>query len=96
MIKRYGKETIVSYEGSPRLTPDQYAAATEGLTNSPDVKQTNFEKGESAIIDAICLALGKHLVKGRSNVSEFSYAYNPNMYVTMIFNDITYISPGEY
>ena len=96
MRKRYGRQVIVSYDGSPRLTPDQYEAATEGLTNSPDVHVTNYQKGESAVVDAICLALGEHLIKGRSNVSEFSYAYHVQMAVTMIFTDITYIPKGQY
>lgn len=67
MRKRYGSEVIVSYDGSPRLTPDQYEAATEGLTNSPDVKISNYKKGESAVVDAICLALGEHLIKAELN-----------------------------
>ena len=96
MQVRYGAEVVISYDGSPRLTPEQYEAATEGLTNSPDVKVSNYQKGESAIIDAICLGFGKHLVKGRSNVSEFSYAYNLDMSITQIFTDITYIPKGQY
>ena len=96
MRSKYGAERVVSYEGSPRLTPDQYAAATEGLTNSPDVKVSNYEKGESAVVDAICLALGEHLIKSRSNVSEFSYAWNVDMAVTMLFNEVTYIPKGKF
>jgi len=85
---------VVFHDESPRLLPHQFAAATEGLTNSPDVHVSNYQKGETAIIDAICLAAGEYLIKGRSNLSEFSYAFNPSMRVTQIFGDhkdITYI-----
>jgi len=95
MKERYPGQ-VVSNTDSPRLTPDQYAAATEGLTNSPDVQVSNYMKGESTIVDAILLAAGEYLIKGRSNVSEFAFAFNMNMGVSQIFLDITRIPKGNF
>jgi len=87
MITRFGADAVFFHEESPRLTPDQYKAATEGLTNSPDVHIGNYLKGETAIVDAIMLAAGQHLIKGRSNLSDFSWASNVDMKVTLIFGE---------
>jgi hypothetical protein len=45
-----------------------------------------WELGESVIIDALLLSKGNHLIKGRSNVSEYSLFANPDAACTIIYN----------
>jgi hypothetical protein len=40
---------------------------------------SNYQKGKSAIIDCLVLAATSYLVKGRSNLSDASLAFNPQL-----------------
>ncbi len=40
---------------------------------------SNYQKGKSALVDCLVLAATSYLVKGRSNLSDASLAFNPNL-----------------
>jgi hypothetical protein len=40
---------------------------------------SNYQKGKSAIVDSLVLAATSYLVKGRSNLSDASLAFNPQL-----------------
>jgi hypothetical protein len=40
---------------------------------------SNYQKGKSAIVDCLVLAATSYLVKGRSNLSDASLAFNPDL-----------------
>jgi hypothetical protein len=40
---------------------------------------SNYDKGKSALIDCLVLAVTAYLVKGRSNLSDAALAFNPDL-----------------
>ena len=40
---------------------------------------SNYQKGASALVDCLLLAATHYLVKGRSNLSDASLAFNPDL-----------------
>jgi hypothetical protein len=42
-------------------------------------RASNYQKGKSAVVDCLVLAASSYLVKGRSNLSDASLAFNPRL-----------------
>lgn len=74
-----GRTTVCSYDGSPRMDPSQYDKQSDGLINMKGAD--TYMKGKSVLVDALLLAGARWLIKGRSNVSEFSLVFNPHQMV---------------
>ena len=74
-----GRTTVCSYDGSPRMEPSQYDKQSDGLINMKGAD--TYMKGKSVLVDALLLAGARWLIKGRSNVSEFSLVFNPHQKV---------------
>lgn len=73
-MRREFDDAVVCWEGSPRTDatalPIHFDAA---------LPVSNYTKGETAVIDALLLAETDYLVKGRSNLSDASLAFNPRL-----------------
>lgn len=73
---------VLSYEDSPRLSARD-PLATKGGTHKSRCF-SNFQKGESAVLDCLLLAACSYLIKNRSSFSDISLAFNPKLPWTMI------------
>ena len=71
MQREFGNR-VCQFEGSPRA--DAGAAPVHLDRNLP---VSNYQKGKSALVDALVLAATSYLVKGRSNLSDASLVFNP-------------------
>jgi hypothetical protein len=81
--KYFANETLVRYPEC-HMYESPRSDKNDGLH-----KEGTFDPaylGQSVIIDALLLARADHLVKGRSNVSEFSLLKNPDMECTVIYS----------
>jgi hypothetical protein len=59
---------------APRARPDGAAVHLDSSAGA-----SNYDKGKSAVIDALLLASTDYLVKGRSNLSDASLLFNPDL-----------------
>ena len=73
MRQRFG-DRIVYVEGAPRAS-----AGGKAIHLDDSLPVSNYEKGRSALVDALLLASTHYLVKGRSNVSDASLVFNPRL-----------------
>lgn len=73
MRRRFG-DRVVYVESSPRAK-----AGGPAIHLDATLKVSNYEKGRSAVVDALLLAATSYLVKGRSNVSDASLVFNPRL-----------------
>jgi hypothetical protein len=73
MRRRFGARVVV-LEDAPRVRPHEQAVH---LNRTMTV--SNYQKGKSALVDALLLAAVSYLVKGRSNLSDASLAFNPSL-----------------
>ena len=67
-------DRVLSFDESPRVRPHEQAVHLE--QTSPVSK---YQKGKSALVDCLLLAATSYLVKGRSNLSDASLAFNPQL-----------------
>ena len=67
MVRRYGQRVVSHSPGY----------ATANIVRDPSIDR--YDKGRSALIDALILAHVDFLLKGTSSLSEFSLWYNPSL-----------------
>jgi len=73
MQREFG-DRLIHFEQSPRARASSQAVH---LDRTLDVSK--YQKGRSAIVDCLVLAACSYLVKGRSNLSDASLAFNPTL-----------------
>ncbi len=73
MRREFGDRTV-HFEQSPRVHADSQAVHLDRT-----LPVSNYQKGRSALIDCLVLAATSYLVKGRSNLSDASLAFNPRL-----------------
>lgn len=71
-MRREFPNRVLCYEGSPRVPAGGVAIHFDST-----LPVSNYLKGKSALVDCLLLAATNYLVKGRSNVSDASLAFNP-------------------
>ena len=67
-------DRLVCVDESPRV-----AAASQAIHLDRTLPVSNYQKGRSALVDCLLLAATSYLVKGRSNLSDASLAFNPSL-----------------
>ena len=60
-------------------TTRQSAAGGQAIHLDRTLPVSNYQKGKSALVDCLVLAATSYLVKGRSNLSDASLAFNPQL-----------------
>jgi hypothetical protein len=65
---------VVCLDEAPRVRPHQ-----QPIHLNPTLPVSNYQKGKSALVDCLILAATSYLVKGRSNLSDASLAFNPQL-----------------
>jgi hypothetical protein len=65
---------VLCLDDAPRVRPHQQAIHLD-----PTLPVSNYQKGRSALADSLILAASSYLVKGRSNLSDASLAFNPQL-----------------
>jgi hypothetical protein len=70
MQREFG-DRVCQFEGSPRVP-----AGGRAVHLDRHLPVSNYQKGKSALVDALVLAATSYLVKGRSNLSDASLAFN--------------------
>jgi hypothetical protein len=73
MRREFG-DRVLYLQDAPRVHPHQQAVHLD-LT----LPVSNYQKGKSALVDCLVLAATSYLVKGRSNLSDASLAFNPQL-----------------
>ena len=73
MHRQFG-DRVLALDDAPRVRPHQQAVH---LDRSLSVSK--YQKGRSALVDCLLLAGVSYLVKGRSNLSDASLAFNPQL-----------------
>ncbi|HUK35613.1 MAG TPA: hypothetical protein VLV86_16965, partial [Vicinamibacterales bacterium] len=73
MQREFGNR-VCQFEGSPRVNA---GAAPVHLDRRLSV--SNYQKGKSALVDALVLSATQYLIKGRSNLSDAALAFNPEL-----------------
>jgi hypothetical protein len=73
MQREFG-DRVVHVEHAPRARAEGQAVHLDRT-----LAVSNHQKGRSAIVDCLLLAACRHLIKGRSNLSDASLAFNPGL-----------------
>jgi len=73
MRKEFGDQ-VLAVEDAPRV----HAGGT-AIHFDRSLAVSNYQKGKSGLIDCLLLAATNYLVKGRSNLSDASLAFNPRL-----------------
>ncbi len=73
MQRTFG-DRVIALADSPRVHPHQQAVHLDR-----SLRVSNYQKGKSALVDCLVLACVSYLVKGRSNLSDASLAFNPRL-----------------
>jgi len=73
MRREFG-DRVLCVEDAPRV----HAGAT-AIHFDRTLGVSNYAKGKSALVDCLLLAATHYLVKGRSNLSDASLAFNPQL-----------------
>jgi hypothetical protein len=73
MRREFG-DRVLFLDDAPRVHPHQQAVHLDHT-----LPVSNYQKGKSAIVDCLVLAATSYLVKGRSNLSDASLAFNPQL-----------------
>ena len=73
MRREFG-DRVLYLEDAPRVHADGLA-----IHFDPNLPVSNYQKGRSGLVDCLLLAATNYLVKGRSNVSDASLAFNPRL-----------------
>jgi hypothetical protein len=73
MQREFGSR-VLCLDDAPRVRPHEQA-----IHLNPMLPVPNYQKGKSAVIDCLVLAATSYLVKGRSNLSDASLAFNPQL-----------------
>ena len=67
-------DRVIALDDAPRVHPHQQAVHLDRT-----LPVSNYQKGKSALVDCLVLAATSYLVKGRSNLSDASLAFNPEL-----------------
>jgi len=67
-------DRVVALDDAPRVRPHQQAVHLDQT-----LPVSKYQKGKSALVDCLLLAATDYLVKGRSNLSDASLAFNPEV-----------------
>ena len=67
-------DRVLAIGDAPRVRPDAQAVHLD-----QSLPVSKYQKGKSAIVDCLLLAATSYLVKGRSNLSDASLAFNPQL-----------------
>jgi hypothetical protein len=73
MRREFG-DRVLALDDAPRVRPHQQAVHLDRT-----LPVSNYQKGKSALVDCLVLAATSYLVKGRSNLSDASLAFNPQL-----------------
>lgn len=73
MRREFG-DRVISAEDVPRVR-----AGGTAIHFDRTLPVSNFQKGKSGLVDCLLLAATSYLVKGRSNLSDASLAFNPRL-----------------
>jgi hypothetical protein len=73
MRREFGNR-MIHLDDAPRVHPHQQAVHLDRT-----LPVSNYQKGKSALVDCLVLAATSYLVKGRSNLSDASLAFNPRL-----------------
>jgi hypothetical protein len=65
-------DRMVCVEDAPRVS-----GSSQAIHLDRRLPVSNYHKGKSALIDCLLLSATSYLVKGRSNLSDASLAFNP-------------------
>jgi hypothetical protein len=65
---------VLAIGDAPRVRPDAQAVHLD-----QSLPVSKYQKGKSALVDCLVLAAANYLVKGRSNLSDASLAFNPRL-----------------
>jgi hypothetical protein len=63
---------LIALDDAPRVRPHQQAVHLD-----QSLPVSKYQKGKSALVDCLLLSAASYLVKGRSNLSDASLAFNP-------------------
>jgi hypothetical protein len=67
-------DRVIALDDSPRVRPHEPAVHLDRM-----LPVSNYQKGKSALVDSLLLAATGYLVKGRSNLSDASLVFNPQL-----------------
>jgi hypothetical protein len=73
-MQRAFDDRLLYLDDAPRVHPHQRAVHLDRT-----LPVSNYQKGKSALVDCLVLAATSYLVKGRSNLSDASLAFNPQL-----------------
>jgi hypothetical protein len=73
MRREFG-DRVVCLEDAPRVRAGGLAIHFDST-----LPVSNYQKGKSGLVDCLLLAATSYLVKGRSNLSDASLAFNPRL-----------------
>jgi hypothetical protein len=73
MRREFG-DRVLHLDDAPRVRPHEQAVHLDRT-----LPVSNYQKGKSALVDCLVLAATSYLVKGRSNLSDASLAFNPQL-----------------
>jgi hypothetical protein len=73
MAREFGAH-MIRVEHAPRARAEGQAVHLDRT-----LAVSNYQKGRSAVVDCLVLGACSHLVKGRSNLSDASLAFNPQL-----------------
>ena len=74
LMQREFGDRVVQFEESPRVRANSRAVHLDRT-----LRMSNYQKGKSALVDCLVFAAASYLVKGRSNLSDASLAFNPQL-----------------
>jgi hypothetical protein len=74
MQREFGKDCVTFIESLPRSHTGGPAIHFDRTSQA-----SNFEKGKSGLIDCLLLSATDYLIKGRSNLSDASLVFNPEL-----------------
>jgi hypothetical protein len=87
MQREFGPR-ILCLDDSPRVH-----ARDRAIHLDRSLPVSNYHKGKSALVDCLVLAATSYLVKGRSNLSDASLAFNPELPYSFS-PDVAAFTPG--
>jgi hypothetical protein len=74
MRREFGDDRVVYLADAPRA-----AAGGTAVHFDRSLGASNYDKGKAGLVDCLLLAASNYLIKGRSNLSDASLAFNPSL-----------------
>jgi len=85
-ISKY-EDNVFYLNHAPRLSASDKAASRGGTHKSKLF--SNYDKGETAVMDCLLLSKCNYLIKNRSSLSDISLAFNEKLDWTLVLDDYT-------